>query len=109
MTFELGGFDIKIDKQAVLKIAGDENIGKALLILGQVGEEAAKSHAPVDTGHLRRSITHQLVDGGTENQHALVGTNVSYAIFQEFGTRFHVAHPFMRPAIGEIEQFLKNI
>jgi HK97 gp10 family phage protein len=61
-------------------------------------EAAAKRLAPVDTGRLRSSISHQLtVDG--QGLVAYVGTNVDYAIFQELGTRFMPAQPFLRPAL----------
>lgn len=49
------------------------------------GERHAKKHAPVDTGHLRRSLTHR-VDGHTVGR---FGTNVPYAPHVEFPTRPH--------------------
>ena len=109
MTFEISEFSFKVDKGAIERLAGGEEVGRALEILGQVGETAAKEHAPVKTGHLRRSITHELIDEGTRNIHARVGTNVQYAVFQEFGTRFHAAHPFLRPALAAVEEFLRRI
>ena len=99
--------EIKLDEKAIQKIAGGEDIKRALEIIGQVGETSAKGHAPVDTGTLRRSITHELGKRGFE-QFVRVGTNIEYAIFQELGTRFHPAHPFLRPALSEIEQFVKR-
>lgn len=109
MTFEIEEFTFTLDKGAIEKLTGSDDVAGALLILGQVGEAAAKDHAPVKTGHLRRSITHELVDLGTQNIHARVGTNVTYAIFQEFGTRFHPAHPFLRPALAAVEEFLRRV
>lgn len=44
-------------------------------------ENKAKIKAPVDTGQLRASITHE-IDGET----GIVGTNVEYAPYVEFGT-----------------------
>jgi HK97 gp10 family phage protein len=101
-------FTITLDREAVANVAAGKSIEETLIILAQVGEAAAKTNAPVDTGHLRRSITHELINGGKRSQHARVGTNVSYAIFQEVGTRFHPAHPFLRPAMAEIESFLRR-
>lgn len=48
-------------------------------------EADAKRGAPVDTGRLRSSITHQVrwMPGLVEG---VVGTNVSYAPYMEFGT-----------------------
>ncbi len=48
-------------------------------------ENRAKRNAPVDTGRLRSSLTHQ-VDGAEVPKFAKVGTNVKYAPFMEFGT-----------------------
>ena len=45
----------------------------------------AKHRAPVDTGHLRRSITKD-VDSAKVPTWAKVGSNVTYAPFMEFGT-----------------------
>ena len=45
----------------------------------------AKHRAPVDTGHLRRSITKE-VDSAKVPTWAKVGSNVMYAPFMEFGT-----------------------
>lgn len=61
-------------------------------------DRQAKSLAPVDTGRLRSSINWRL---GHDSQGlvGIVGTNVSYAIFQEFGTRYMAAQPFLRPAL----------
>ncbi len=108
MTLELSEFslDLKLDEDAIRKISGGEDITVALQVIGQVGEAAAKEFVAVDTGHLRRSLTHELGVAGFD-QFVRIGTNVSYAIFQELGTRFHPAHPFLRPALGAIEAFLK--
>ncbi len=61
-------------------------------------EATAIRLCPVDTGRLRSSITHELAvdDRGLL---ARVGTNVEYAIFVEFGTRFAPAQPYLRPAL----------
>lgn len=44
-------------------------------------ENDAKVRCPVDQGNLRRSITHEV-----EDNKGIVGTNVSYAPYVEFGT-----------------------
>lgn len=48
-------------------------------------ERDAKLLAPVDTGTLRNSISHQLVERNDLTS-AIVGTNVFYGKFQEYGT-----------------------
>ena len=44
-------------------------------------ENKAKENCPVQTGYLRRSITHEI--NGNEG---IIGTNVEYAPYVEFGT-----------------------
>ncbi len=110
MTLELSEFsiDLKLDQKAINEISGGTEVADALAVIGQVGEGSAKEHVAVDTGHLRRSLTHELGQAGFD-QFVRIGTNVKYGIFQELGTRFHPAHPFLRPALSDIESFLKNL
>lgn len=61
-------------------------------------ERLAKRLCPVDTGHLRASINWRLARDA-RGLLAIVGTNVTYAPFVEFGTRFAHAQPFLRPAL----------
>lgn len=94
-----------------------EDIKAALLrgleTCGLVAEGYAKKLAPVDTGNLRNSITHDVDDGEPA---AYIGTNVEYAPYQELGTVHMVAHPFLKPAVADhaneyrkiIENELKN-
>lgn len=49
-------------------------------------DRGAKQNAPVDTGRLRASITPGVSSAGDDVE-GVVGTNVYYAPFQEFGTR----------------------
>ena len=58
----------------------------------------ASRKVPVDTGHLRRSLTVDFSDGGLTGR---VYTDVEYAIYQEYGTRFINPRPFMRPSLYE--------
>ena len=44
-------------------------------------ENTAKQDCPVDTGQLRASITHEV-----EGLVGVVGTNVEYAVYVEYGT-----------------------
>ena len=59
----------------------------------------ASRRVPVDTGHLRRSLTIDFSDGGLTGR---VSTDVEYSIYVEFGTRFQSAQPFFRPSLYEI-------
>jgi HK97 gp10 family phage protein len=60
-------------------------------------ERRAKQLCPVDTGRLRSSIsTAIIVDGRSIS--GIVGTNVEYAPYVEFGTSRMEAQPYLRPA-----------
>ena len=80
---------------------------------GLVAEGYAKKLAPVDTGNLRNSITHEVDDGEPA---AYIGTNVEYAPYVCLGTIHTKAKPFLKPAVAEnantyrkiIENELKN-
>ena len=94
-----------------------DNIKAALLrgleTCGLVAEGYAKKLAPVDTGNLRNSITHDVDDGEPA---AYIGTNVEYAPYQELGTIHMAANPFLKPSVADhaneyrkiIENELKN-
>lgn len=59
----------------------------------------AKQLAPVDTGRLRSSVTHEMGQDG-RGLVARIGTNVDYAPHIEFGTSRMRAQPFLRPALA---------
>lgn len=81
--------------------------------VGLVAEGYAKKLCPVDTGNLRNSITHDVDDAEPA---AYIGSNVSYAVYQELGTVNMKAQPFLKPAVADhaseyrkiIENELKN-
>ena len=81
-----------------------KNVEKALTKSALLVERDAKIKAPVDTGRLRESITHEEVDYGTENPHVNVGTNVEYAPIQEYGSTKFPPHPYLTPAFEENKQ-----
>lgn len=62
-------------------------------------QRGAKVRSPVRTGRLRNSIA---VDPAPDGLKAKIGTNVEYAPFVEFGTRFMSAQPFLWPALVEV-------
>ena len=79
-----------------------DNIKAALLrgleTCGLVAEGYAKKLAPVDTGNLRNSITHEVDDGEPA---AYIGTNVEYAPYVCLGTIHMKAQPFLKPAVAD--------
>lgn len=64
--------------------------------VGMIIESNAKGRAPVRTGTLRRSIHHEV--SGYE---VSVGTDLEYAPYVEYGTRYMSPRPYLRPAIDE--------
>ncbi len=77
------------------------NIKKAALLV----ERDAKLFVPVDTGTLRRSITHEFPDKHT----AIVGTNIEYGEFIELGTSKMPAQPYLRPALAKNIKVIKRL
>ncbi len=72
-----------------------EKVGfRGVIECGLAIEAQAKALAPVDTGRLRDSLATAV--GSNE---VIVGTNVEYAPYVEYGTSRSVAQPFLRPAI----------
>lgn len=88
-----------------LRKVSPQACGRAIKQAAMLVERGAKARAPVDTGRLRSSITHELTEafGGDVND-AIIGTNVEYAPHQEFGTSRCKAHPYLIPALTEAVQ-----
>ena len=62
---------------------------QVLLGLEAIGQEAegyAKSDCPVDTGRLRNSIAHKVID---DEDAVYIGTNVEYGVYVEFREATH--------------------
>ena len=68
--------------------------------LAQWAASRAQSYAPVDTGALKASIEAERIS----RRRWEVGPSVEihYAGYQEFGTRFMPAQPYMRPALDDV-------
>lgn len=73
----------------------------ALVAAGYQVQNDARALCPVDTGRLRSSImTHRGTDA--VGRYVDIGTNVFYAPYVEYGTRFMAAQPFLRPAMARM-------
>lgn len=84
-------------KMIVAKIAAD-------------GQAVAQIHAPVDTGALRADIRHSFEANDSAGLYiGRVFTNMEYAIYQEYGTRFHGPTPFMAPAAMQMDNAAKRV
>lgn len=80
--------------------SADGPVGRELARRAIKVEAAAKRICPVDTGRLRASITHRL-EHDAEGLLAIIGTDVEYAAYVEFGTSHMRAQPYLRPALAE--------
>lgn len=84
-----------LDKfSAKIESGAQKGIAKGAMLIA----DRAKALAPYDTGELYRSINSK-----AEGMSAEVGTNVEYAMYQEFGTYKMAAHPYLIPAMEESE------
>ena len=116
------------------KLADADQLKNALGRACAVVERAAKQKAPKDTGALRRSITSEIQDNGSELQ-GVVFTPLEYAPYVEYGTglfsteggrkdvpwnyqddkgEWHSTsgqhpQPFMRPALDENREEILRI
>ena len=110
------------DNSGAILSAFHSAVEKALEECGLVAEGYAKKLAPVDTGNLRNSISHKV---DPEEPAVYIGTNNSYAAYQEFGTgiyteggrdtpwayqdekgnwhwtRGNKAQPFLKPSVAD--------
>lgn len=73
----------------------------ATMKAGFKAEYFVKKKTPVDTGNLRSSINTQLSAKKKDRVEAIVGTNVEYAPFIEFGTRKMKPRAMFRKTIDE--------
>ena len=99
MTFEIKSDNIQ---QAIKE--KDERVERALVQIGLMMERYAQSICPVDTGRLRNSITNDHDDTSV-----IVGTNVEYAPYVEYGTSRQRAQPYLKPSVQDHLEEYKSI
>jgi HK97 gp10 family phage protein len=80
-------------KIALLATKCEGGIKNALMEGGAIIETACKELAPVDTGRLRASITHE----ATGDKEVIIAPHTDYAQYLEFGTSKMEAQPYMKP------------
>ena len=118
-----------LDNSDLVKDAKNEAVARAMEACGLLAEGHAKMECPVDTGNLRNSISHD-----SDEDTAIVGTNVEYAPYVEYGTgrfaegggrstpwtyqddegNWHTTsgqkpQPFLRPAIADHTDEYKSL
>ena len=87
---------LKLDKEV------ENEFHKSIFATAQLIESTAKRYAPSRTGKLRNSITIEKIN----NTEYSIGTDLEYAQYLEFGTRYMQPQPFMRPASLAGESFM---
>jgi HK97 gp10 family phage protein len=92
---EAGLVEIRENNTEQIENAINRAIAAALEECGLAAERFAKAKCPVDTGRLRNSITHAL---DMDEEAVYIGTNVSYAPYQENGTHGKDGKHFLRDA-----------
>ena len=112
--------EVIINENTFALAGGEEGLKSSILETAiKVHAEATAKQQP-DTGLLRNSIMWRTPwdgDGGFNTQpkdkapnsakleirpqglEGIVGTNVNYGVYVEFGTRYQRAQPFLRPAV----------
>lgn len=93
-------------RAAPLKAAGKARVAmtKATLDI----ERDAKTLAPVDTGNLRSSISHE-ISGGGDVIESVIGPTAYYGIFVELGTARMAPQPFMSPAFDRNASAIEQV
>jgi HK97 gp10 family phage protein len=84
-------------------------VEKALFASCIIVEGDAVERVPVDTGNLKNSITHDVKMKGENGGEGIVGTNVDYAPWVEFGTRHMLAQPYLRPSLLANEHRIASV
>lgn len=91
---------VVLDQAGLTRLLESEQgpVGKELARRTIRVDRSAKDRCPVDTGRLRSSINWRMARDG-RGLLGIVGTNVTYAPYVEFGTSRAGAQPFLRPAL----------
>lgn len=97
----MNGTGGKLEKDcdnARLRKAVESALDKAMAESALVMQGRIRAVTPVDTGRLRQSITPsaRLLDGRLPSGEAEVGTNVEYAPYVEYGTKYMRPRAYMR-------------
>lgn len=104
MSFELKGDFLVFDKlKGKMKTIAETSMTKSAIR----GVAFAQKEAPIKTGRLRTSITYQIITDDLEIT-GIIGTNVAYGPFVEFGTSRWSGKRFLRPGLQHARDYLKK-
>jgi HK97 gp10 family phage protein len=88
------GRNLVVYRDVVLSLPKHPRVNGFCRRVAEAGAAGARRRVAVDTGRLRDSITVQETEHGWQ-----WGTDVDYAVYQEYGTWKMRAHPFIRPSV----------
>lgn len=101
------GIEVKVtDNSDQVKAAKNAALAAALEAIAEAAEGYAVVLCPVDTSRLKNSISHGINEA---EEQAIIGTNVEYAPYVEFGTVKMKAQPYLKPAIEDHIDEYKDI
>lgn len=101
----LSSLQAKLNK---LEPATRNAIASGVSKAGALVEGSAKLIVPVDTGHLRQSISGR-TEKTSDGAKATIGTNVEYAAYVELGTSRQAAEPYLHPALQKNKDKAKRL
>ena len=94
----MAGLKPQFGKRVIAQLNSLQNVGHILpMPMAQYTAKQARGYAHVITGYMRDHI-HAQKDGDTG---AVVVSEATYSGYEEWGTRFRPAHPFIRPAMAD--------
>lgn len=95
-----------VNGRCVAQLKSIKNVGHILpLPMAQYVAKRARKYAHVITGYMRDHTVAEKT-GSTKAQ---VASKAKYAAYEEFGTRYRPAHPFIRPAINDAKNELPKL
>ena len=99
--------EVKVDNTDMAIEEMQRHKEAALEKCGAAWESYAKQGAPVDTGRLRNSLTHQMEGEDTVD----IGSDVEYAIYQELGTSRNISPKLFLTNAGKlhIDEYIQII
>lgn len=110
MTIKIEGLEAAIKTFHQMPLRFEREIPDALFEIATKIKEDARRLAPYRTGALRASIVAEVLNDGMS---ARVYTDLYYAPFMEFGTRYITPRPFLAPAVqqnrGWVQQYMAQV
>lgn len=89
-----GGFIVVFNRIPQVIAEVEANAQRTVARVADRIRDDAQGRAPVETGHLRSSIT-----SAAHGKEAEIGAEAEYAAYVEYGTRHAKAQPFLSPAV----------